>query len=404
MPLRQGPIAQTINTYLQSKGSPLAGHGAEFVQYGQQYGVDPRLLVGISGAETSLGTYGPSQRIHNPFGMGPNINYPTYGAAISALAANLAKNYFGKGLNTLGEISAKYAPVGASNDPTGLNSNWVRNVSQYYKELGGNPTDLGTAADVANYTKTAQALEDRYSGAGDSPDLTSAAAPVQAALTPQQQAAINRQVSVATTNLTTPPSPLGATSGGRVKPLAPMDTTTGSLGMMTSIIQNKMKERLGESLAKTGVDVHWDPETVVTKDTAAFVGSAAEYMAQHPSVKPLLTQAKQFLGTPYKWGGSSPKTGFDCSGFAQWLYKQQGIDLPRVTYDQIKSGRAVGVNNLEPGDLVFFGTKKDPHHEGIYIGQGQFIHAPHTGDVVKISSLTDGYYRQHFVTGRRVAR
>jgi len=182
MPLRQGPIAQTINTYLQSKGSPLAGHGAEFVQYGQQYGVDPRLLVGISGAETSLGTYGPSQRIHNPFGMGPNINYPTYGAAISALAANLAKNYFGKGLNTLGEISAKYAPVGASNDPTGLNSNWVRNVSQYYKELGGNPTDLGTAADVANYTKTAQALEDRYSGAGDSPDLTSAAAPVPAAL------------------------------------------------------------------------------------------------------------------------------------------------------------------------------------------------------------------------------
>lgn len=112
--------------------------------------------------------------------------------------------------------------------------------------------------------------------------------------------------------------------------------------------------------------------------------------------------ADHYLGTPYKWGGVSPKTGFDCSGFVQWLYGKAGVALPRTTYQQINVGEAVGQKNLRAGDIVFFSNKGDVHHEGLYIGGGQFIHAPHTGDVIKISSLSEPYYAGQFAGGRRV--
>lgn len=106
----------------------------------------------------------------------------------------------------------------------------------------------------------------------------------------------------------------------------------------------------------------------------------------------IVDYAYQFLGTPYLWGGTTP-SGFDCSGFTQYVFKNAaGISLPRTTYDQINVGVAVSYNNLQPGDLVF------PHtgHVGIYIGGGQMIHAPSSGDVVKVSSV----YK--FYTARRV--
>jgi cell wall-associated NlpC family hydrolase len=112
--------------------------------------------------------------------------------------------------------------------------------------------------------------------------------------------------------------------------------------------------------------------------------------------------ARRYLGTPYQWGGESPRTGFDCSGFAQWLYAQQGVKLPRVAADQFNVGQHVDLKHLQPGDLVFFRDASGIHHEGIAIGSGQFIHAPHTGDVVKISSLSDPYYARQFAGGRRV--
>ncbi|MEN8076752.1 NlpC/P60 family protein [Clostridioides difficile] len=106
----------------------------------------------------------------------------------------------------------------------------------------------------------------------------------------------------------------------------------------------------------------------------------------------IVDYAYQFLGTPYLWGGTSP-SGFDCSGFTQYVFKNAaGVSLPRTTYDQINVGTAVSYSDLQPGDLVF------PHtgHVGIYIGGGQMIHAPSSGDVVKVSSV----YK--FYTARRV--
>ena len=108
--------------------------------------------------------------------------------------------------------------------------------------------------------------------------------------------------------------------------------------------------------------------------------------------------AMQYLGVPYVWGGASP-SGFDCSGFVQYVYAQVGVSLPHHAADQWNYGTPISQDQLEPGDLVFFDGLG---HVGIYIGGGQFIHAPHTGDVVKISSLSDSWYAATYVGARRI--
>ena len=108
--------------------------------------------------------------------------------------------------------------------------------------------------------------------------------------------------------------------------------------------------------------------------------------------------AMQFLGTPYVWGGASP-SGFDCSGLIMYAYAQVGVSLPHHAASQYGMGVPVSRDQLQPGDLVFFNGLG---HAGIYIGGGQFIHAPHTGDVVKISSLSDSWYAATWVGARRL--
>ena len=108
--------------------------------------------------------------------------------------------------------------------------------------------------------------------------------------------------------------------------------------------------------------------------------------------------AMQYLGTPYQWGGESPSTGFDCSGFTYYVFSRVGVSLPRTVSAQYAVGVAVSRSELQPGDLVFFNGLG---HVGIYIGGNQFIHSPHTGDVVKISAMT-GYYSSGYVGGRRI--
>lgn len=110
--------------------------------------------------------------------------------------------------------------------------------------------------------------------------------------------------------------------------------------------------------------------------------------------------AQRYLGTKYVWGGASPKTGFDCSGLLQWAAAQSGIKIPRTTYEQVKTGKPVAPNALQPGDAVFFGTPGNVHHVGISIGGGRFIEAPHTGASVRISTLAG---RKDFVAARRYA-
>jgi cell wall-associated NlpC family hydrolase len=107
--------------------------------------------------------------------------------------------------------------------------------------------------------------------------------------------------------------------------------------------------------------------------------------------------AMQYLGVPYRWGGASP-SGFDCSGFVMYVYAQVGVSLPHSSYAQYGMGSPVSRDQLQPGDLVFFDGLG---HVGIYVGGGSFIHAPHTGDVVKISPMT-GWYASTYVGARRI--
>jgi cell wall-associated NlpC family hydrolase len=104
------------------------------------------------------------------------------------------------------------------------------------------------------------------------------------------------------------------------------------------------------------------------------------------------------LGTPYVWAGSSPG-GFDCSGLVMWSFAQVGVSLPHSSYAMYGYGVPVSRDQLEPGDIVFFDGLG---HVGIYIGADQFVHAPHTGDVVKISSLDDPWYAANYAGARRI--
>ncbi|MDY7061728.1 MAG: NlpC/P60 family protein [Sarcina ventriculi] len=129
----------------------------------------------------------------------------------------------------------------------------------------------------------------------------------------------------------------------------------------------------------TNKDTNNSTNKTINKDTSSSTGVTAQQV---------LAYAYQFEGYPYVWGGSNPSTGFDCSGFVQYVYAHFGINLPRTTFEQVNCGTPVSLNNIKPGDLVFeFGSSEGPNHVGIYIGNGQMIDAAGVGQGVTISKL-----------------
>ena len=120
----------------------------------------------------------------------------------------------------------------------------------------------------------------------------------------------------------------------------------------------------------------------------------------------IVENAKKYLGVPYVYGGATP-AGFDCSGLTQYVYNESGITIPRVAADQYKSnsGQFVDKSQLQPGDLVFFtgsnGSKSNPGHVGIYVGNNQMIHAPSTGKTVRYQDISTSYYVNSYVGAKR---
>ena len=126
----------------------------------------------------------------------------------------------------------------------------------------------------------------------------------------------------------------------------------------------------------------------------AFGGKASE----------LVMQAMGLLGVPYKRGGNSEEKGFDCSGFVRYMYeKSVGLVLPRRAEEQAKVTEEISRSELKPGDLVFFNTlKRTFSHDGIYVGDGKFIHAPRPGKAVRVDDMREAYWQQRFNGARRV--
>lgn len=118
----------------------------------------------------------------------------------------------------------------------------------------------------------------------------------------------------------------------------------------------------------------------------------------------LVMVALSLVGTPYRWGGRSPATGFDCSGLVTYVYHRSlQVTLPPTAAAQARIGREVNASELQSGDLVFFNTLRRPNsHVGIYIADGHFVHAPTEKDVVRIESFHLSYWRSHFDGARRV--
>jgi cell wall-associated NlpC family hydrolase len=118
----------------------------------------------------------------------------------------------------------------------------------------------------------------------------------------------------------------------------------------------------------------------------------------------VVRHALGYVGVPYRYGGDSAETGFDCSGLVWRVYRQAaGLRLPRDTYGISRKGIAIPPRELKPGDLVFFNTMKRPYsHVGIYLGKDRFVHAPSSGGAVGVARISDRYWRQRFDGGRRI--
>ncbi|CAN5278347.1 hypothetical protein BH10PSE17_BH10PSE17_23100 [soil metagenome] len=145
----------------------------------------------------------------------------------------------------------------------------------------------------------------------------------------------------------------------------------------------------------------WADEDPVAEVQAAQVTASADATWRSK----VIDDALAHLGTRYRYGGSTPQSGFDCSGLVRWVFDQSiGMTLPRRAVEIAQLGAKVDLGNLKPGDLVFFNTlRKSFSHVGIYLGEGQFVHAPSKGGTVRIETIADGYWQKRFTGARRIA-
>ncbi|WP_025731353.1 NlpC/P60 family protein [Heyndrickxia ginsengihumi] len=268
-----------------SKAGLFAGTQDVFIAVAQQQGIDPVLFAAIAFNETGFGTSSALVTKNNPGGlMGSNglMVFSSLDEGIEAMGQTLHNRIIQDGLTTIKDLGSVYAPLGAANDPNNLNANWVPNVTDIVKDLGG-------------LTMNCEA-----NGGGEFSDN----------------------------------------------------------GKSMDYFDTVMKEAL------------------------------------------------KYKGTAYVFGGSTPSTGFDCSGLVQWSFKKAGISLPRTANAQYNATKRIDKKDAKAGDLVFFKGTYDAGvpitHVGIYTGNGKFYNANDSG--VEYSSLSNSYWKSHFAGFGRVTK
>ena len=140
-----------------------------------------------------------------------------------------------------------------------------------------------------------------------------------------------------------------------------------------------------------------------TINTASSSNTTATTPTQTPkapaqtsgNAQTVINAALSQIGTPYVWGGSTPGVGLDCSGLVQYAYSRAGVSLGRITTAQEGAGQRVSLNSLQPGDIIFWGGAGASYHDAIYIGGGQYVHAPQPGESVKIGTISS-YFMPSF--------
>ena len=144
---------------------------------------------------------------------------------------------------------------------------------------------------------------------------------------------------------------------------------------------------------------------VVATGLSLSLGSTSAMAGDDGFAQKLLGKAMQLIGVKYRFGGTNPETGLDCSGYVQYVYKSSvGVNLPRTAAEQARIGDRVATSEVRPGDMVFFNTRGfNNSHVGIYVGNGMFVHAPNSRSRVRFDSLESGYWKTKFTGVRRVS-
>ncbi|MDR5804616.1 MULTISPECIES: C40 family peptidase [unclassified Caballeronia] len=142
-----------------------------------------------------------------------------------------------------------------------------------------------------------------------------------------------------------------------------------------------------------------------TADTASAPGGARSFLSGVASkAGDVVVGALNMIGVRYRWGGNTPDSGLDCSGFVRYVFQDTlGMTLPRRAEEMSRVGEKVRVSDLKPGDLVFFNTmRRSFSHVGIYIGDNKFVHSPSTGSTIRVDDMESGYWEQRFQGARRI--
>jgi cell wall-associated NlpC family hydrolase len=193
------------------------------------------------------------------------------------------------------------------------------------------------------------------------------------------------------------PAPRPAARAGGLSDSAPLlsDRLAAQARAVQAALRRQNEEAQAQQVRRQTAAL--EAPAPVAAPVARLLGTSLSGLTFGPSAVPAGTTtgsqavaiAEQYLGVPYVWGGDDPTVGFDCSGLTRYVYGQLGIQLTHFAGAQIAEGTPVDPSQLEPGDLVFFEPRfNGPGHVGIYVGGDSFVDAPHTGDVVRISSLS----------------